>query len=493
MKDNNYYVPHLEWEAINFPITISQIKFERLHYGFKEDTIITIWRNNDYQLQGKVSGYTDTPISLDNDIFVGKGNIIQGDTITGVEVNGNGIKLSDCILTGHHTDSWHVKDNRYFFEAQLILSNIKINFTDVTESKRFKRYDWFLCSDINADFDKTTFRNLQLHGKKFRAGLDEYDDSIENYTGGSLSRDYIEVGITGVSCIIAEVPEYFTPDGIKGICFEFRSSLPEIPHYKTLNCINNLVSFLLGNRLTYIGSSILAGNEIKEVILHSVSNKVNVKGNRNSMPPIKFNRQYDWGNFAWLMNNLLPVYLKLEGILSLNQVLSRYWIAKSIPVGSNLPVLANAIEILAAKYLKHTGKFKMENIPQNEYLNLIKEELETLTNKLAPLNGGNAMINKIKGANQKVPSEKITLFFSLLGIEVGKAEKAAINLRNKMAHSSRNYSDDDTAYDDLILTRVYEVLFNRVLLKLLGYDDYYIDYSVVNCPLKHITKRAGEE
>jgi len=193
------------------------------------------------------------------------------------------------------------------------------------------------------------------------------------------------------------------------------------------------------------------------------------------------------------MNNLLPVYLKLEGILSLNQVLSRYWIAKSIPVGSNLPVLANAIEILAAKYLKHTGKFKMENIPQNEYLNLIKEELETLTNKLAPLNGGNAMINKIKGANQKVPSEKITLFFSLLGIEVGKAEKAAINLRNKMAHSSRNYSDDDTAYDDLILTRVYEVLFNRVLLKLLGYDDYYIDYSVVNCPLKHITKRAGEE
>jgi len=53
-------------------------------------------------------------------------------------------------------------------------------------------------------------------------------------------------------------------------------------------------------------------------------------------------------------------------------------------------------------------------------------------------------------------------------------------------------TDINTAYDDLILTRVYEVLFNRVILKLLGYDGYYIDYNAVKCPLKHSDKKSGD-
>jgi len=64
-------------------------------------------------------------------------------------------------------------------------------------------------------------------------------------------------------------------------------------------------------------------------------------------------------------------------------------------------------------------------------------------------------------------------------------------LTNKMAHGSRDYSKKEKGYDNLILTRVYEVLFNRIFLKLLGYESYYTDYSLQNSPLKHISKSAG--
>ena len=84
-------------------------------------------------------------------------------------------------------------------------------------------------------------------------------------------------------------------------------------------------------------------------------------------------------------------------------------------------------------------------------------------------------------------------FFKLIEIDIGKEEKAAIQLRNKMTHSARDYSQDEKAYDDLILTRVYEVLFNRIILKLLGYDAYYTDYSLQKSPLKHISKSAGSQ
>jgi hypothetical protein len=98
------------------------------------------------------------------------------------------------------------------------------------------------------------------------------------------------------------------------------------------------------------------------------------------------------------------------------------------------------------------------------------------------LEGGEIMLNKISGAFRKGVNEKMTFFFNLLGMEIGKTEKAAINLRNKMAHGKRDYQKEETIFDDIVLTRVYQVLFNRIVLKLLGYQGYYIDYSMENSP-----------
>jgi hypothetical protein len=488
MLENNY-IPRLEWEAINFPILINSIKFEQIEYGFSDDTTITVWRNENYQLKGKLSGYIKDPTKFERDTFIGKGNIIKGDTITGRDSLGNCVELSDCFLTGFHTNSWQMREGEYYADIELQLSTVQLNFLNDNSTGESLQLEWFICSEIDANFNETTFRKLNLSNPKNRIGLDEYDDSVNNLIGSSSSRDYILIDLPEVKCIVAKVPLIFPPKGLKGICLEFRSKEYSTP--QIISCLKHFTSFLLGNKLIHIGSSSLSNNNLTAATLYSTGKNFLLDSNKNSMPPIKFNHQYDWGNFSWLANNLLPTFFILQNTLSLNQVLSRYWIARSVPVGANLPVLANAIEILASKYLKENGKFKMENIPDKEYINLIQAELTNLENKLSRIEGGTAMINKIKGANKKVPSEKMAFFFSLIGLEVGKSEKAAINLRNKMAHSARDYTDDDKAYDDLILTRVYEVLFNRVVLRLLGYDGYYIDYSITKCPSKHINIPAG--
>jgi hypothetical protein len=56
-----------------------------------------------------------------------------------------------------------------------------------------------------------------------------------------------------------------------------------------------------------------------------------------------------------------------------------------------------------------------------------------------------------------------------------------------MTHGALGNSDDEVRHY-IILTHAYESLFNRVLLKSLGYDGDYIDYSALGHPSLRIDK-----
>ena len=63
--------------------------------------------------------------------------------------------------------------------------------------------------------------------------------------------------------------------------------------------------------------------------------------------------------------------------------------------------------------------------------------------------------------------------------------------RNLMAHGGADTKSKKEALQQVLLTRAYETLFHRVFLRILGYDDYYIDYYLTGRKSKKITSPTG--
>ncbi len=484
-----FQIPQLEWEHIEFPIEISQLTFEKNDWGFKEDNSILVWRDDRLRLKGQINGTLKMFEKIDRDDFVGEGNIIEGQTITGRDVNNNYIEMYQCFIGGVSQTGVDPKGLAMKTEAEIIFDSIKI----VTEThpnliEKPIRFQWFVCKRIPANFNGSTKRYLKKRKKRIRLGIDLEDDTQEHLKGSSSSRDFCRVRFKEHDFIIGKVPDNLIPNDISGLCLEFRGNVKDMDE-QMVDGTRNFVGFLLGNKLQNIGYSILDGEKVLERFAISLYEYPEDK----SMPPIKFNYQYEWGNLGYLLNSHLPAYLELQKELYLGIVIDKAFIANNAPLGTNLPILASALETIIAKYFKLKKIKTFEYLSEKEYLSLIDKELKTISSKLQGVSGNDIIKRKIKGAFRKGPNEKTLMFFELIGLKIGEKESKSLALRNKMAHGSSDYSKKPKLYSELVSSRTYEVLFNRVILKLLGYEGYYIDYSVKGTPIKQIDRPAGEQ
>lgn len=490
MTDNikDIYSTWLEWEFSDFPLIINELEFENNNWNFDKSSFIEISRGNDFTFRTVIKGYVSNFKNLDgkND-FIGKGNIIEDQKIKGKGLNGEEIVLKGCLNGEMKTDSANLK----FVEAGLYIESLSINKTRKKQKDGNIRLEWFVCRDIpsHAHLWGHTRRNPEFDNKKIRIGIDEYDDTPQNMIGGSSSSDYSFIDLKNIKFILAKVPKSLLPEGYEGICIESRENYPPLSD-EILNGIIEFLSFLLGNKLIHTGNSLINNQELIEANLFSC----NISKSGTAMPPIQLNFKYEWGDITKLLIRYLPEYLDKRTKIGLKDALSRYWISKETPIGANLPVLASALEIINHNFIKDIDQELLEYLPKAEYQGLIKEELDSIKIKLdyLPAKEKQIIINKISGAYQKGSNEKMRILFDKLGLETGKVEDQAIRLRNSMVHGSRDYSDIEDAYDDLILSRAYEILFHRIMLILIGYTDYYIDYSMQGCPSKPVRMKAGE-
>lgn len=487
-KNNLIYIPYLEWEFSEFPLIVNDLIFENNDWNFDMSSFIEITRENNFTFRAAIKGSVSDFEKLEGkDDFIGKGNIVEVQKIKGRGVNGEEVVLDGCLNGEKKTDSINLK----FVEAGLHVESLSIYKAGKKEKHYHIRLEWFICSNIPSHVHLWghTRRNPDFDNKKIRIGIDQYNGTPQNMIGGSSSSDYTLIDLNNIKFILAKVPNALLPEGYEGICIETRENYPQL-NDEILNGIIEFLSFLFGNKLTHTGNSLINNQELVEANLFSC----NISKSGTAMPPIQFNSEYEWGDITKLLNLYLPAYLDKRTRIGLKDALSRYWISKDTPIGANLPVLASALEIINHNFIKDLDKELLEYLPKAEYQGLIKEELESIKNKLdyLPAKEKQIIVNKICGAYQKGSNEKMRILFDKLELEIGKVEEQAIKLRNSMVHGSRDYSDIEDAYDDLILSRAYEILFHRIILKLVGYTDYYIDYSMQNCPSKPIRMKAGE-
>ena len=87
-------------------------------------------------------------------------------------------------------------------------------------------------------------------------------------------------------------------------------------------------------------------------------------------------------------------------------------------------------------------------------------------------------------------SDRFSYFFDCINLEIGDIENNAINARHGVAHGGLKF-DHETIIKIIPTINAYRTLFNRVFLKILGYDGYYIDMSTIGFPEHHIDVPLG--
>lgn len=147
-----------------------------------------------------------------------------------------------------------------------------------------------------------------------------------------------------------------------------------------------------------------------------------------------------------------------------------------MPPLSEIVLIAGALEFLAENWLQNNSSGKHEHMPQEDFENLISDELNSCHEKFEEygVKRIDDLMDNIKGAYKKQGSKKLDLFFDELGITLGKIEEPAIQYRHTPAHG--RIMNLKMARKFSLRTLSYRLLLNRCILKSLNFEGYYWDF-----------------
>jgi hypothetical protein len=492
-KKYDHFQDHLEWEIIEPEQEVTHLTFETGLYSLNKDCIIKFSRDNQYDLVATISGIAEKGEELEPNIEKTKGTFISNETVTGYSKDGlYKYKLSGIVLGASKSTYISVSNPSIKFQADLLVSSIEKSF-DGNDNKTEIIQEWYLTGKTEINFPRSTSRSVDKSFKRLRDGIDPEDEFrlIKSSGGG---RDHLLVKFADTSFIVSKVPQEYGPDWSFSISIEYRQSFGRIPNEEERESISELVSFVFGNQLLKIGQT--SYDNSSSLTLQEYQNpwgdNVLSRCQRQGFPPVEVGNFHDWGRVEILLNELITPYLTQRNSLRLKDALWKYWLAKYSSLGANLPILSSAVETLAERVLKNHPEIKHYYIEFNEFTEIIKDELASIEKKLESNAHKGIIINKLKGSAQRGSNEKLEMMFEIIKLPIDKIERKAIRARNKMAHSSLGEISDEEIKETIRLTRAYETLFNRILLKILSYNGQYVDYYTLGHPNRNIDESIPE-
>ena len=160
-----------------------------------------------------------------------------------------------------------------------------------------------------------------------------------------------------------------------------------------------------------------------------------------------------------------------------------------MPLGTDLPIYYSGLSAIA------NARFRdAEDAPPTTYM--LKDEYEHLLSNLLAEAGtlladkphGIRILENIKRAYQRSINQRFAYFFEELELPIGKSEKRALEERHTWAHGGDMNVDVEQAYQN---KRVYWTLLSRILLRILGYQGMYLDFSGRVESLRPLEEPAG--
>jgi hypothetical protein len=462
---------------------------ESLHIPPGANSLV-VSRDAEYKIIGELSGKGTKPEDEGRLFFNGhSGEIVPVYDLAGADEFGIlSYKLSGVrCLSAQGT--WQSNDRRVF-RADLVIDKMVVERR--TQAPVMWRTDWFLNGPrSNFIFDQQTNRN-QIISRSRNTGQCSVSVQFEA-TLKSSAYDHTFVNLGDFAFLVGEVPQGMCPDWTVGLGIEYRPEWGSVPNAETRATIAEAVSFVFGRQLFPVGWTEFDGKgfPIRAAAQSAWSPDLLGVCTRPDSPPVEIRpTKSPWvGRTHEVLESLVPAFLLRRQEFRLSNALALYWEAKRVPIGLNLPAFAAALEtLMKAWFTSSKTKSRGVYISKDAFETLLDDELRSAATKLEITPYGDRMLRRIQGAYNMGANERIEIFFRELELPIGKGELAALRERNIMAHGS---VDPERDVQLLAATRAYETLFNRVFLKMLGYQGKYIDYSTVNWPQRPIDEPIG--
>jgi len=341
-------------------------------------------------------------------------------------------------------------------------------------------------------FPRSTTR---LRTSEYIREREVYQKPEHRFEAGDLrsdSADYTYIRCPDFGFIVHEVPEGLGPVWSKNVGIEYREEFGRIPDPSEREAISEIVGFVMGKHLLNVGYSAFdeSGNPLERCAVQPLGDNVVSLCQAPAFPPIQFPLHTDL--FETVLQGLVPKFLEAREDLNLDEALMRYWTGSALPVGTDIPIIANGMEILANAWFKsERSKSKGTYLPEKEFSTLVEEEFANIADKLGENSYKDLLLRKMRGANNRGSGERMELFFKELGLNIGTLEGGAIKARNRMIHSRVTATGQEQREDLIRLSFAYRTLFHRVVLKILGYSGNYLDYTTEGLPERAVEEAVG--
>ncbi|WP_432327999.1 hypothetical protein ACRQ5D_33865 [Mucilaginibacter sp. P25] len=354
----------LEWENFEWPLTVSGLKCLDGIYELPPDCQLTITRNDSYKLTGRLSGQIFDRASIaykgggENEPVPGE--FMETERVQARKTSREEVLLTGVVLGAHQIRGLIAKPGTsYSFEAAVRLTGIEFTGPDYAEDRTEKLLEFYLCGQTHLHWPRGTERKEVTKIAKVRSGVDEeINEPVQTCRQlGGISNDYLLINTLTHYIFVQEVDKSYLPEWSKGIQIEYRRKDAPIPVEEERKAISELVGFLIGSQLLKIGESHLDDSDIviKKNAYSPWGDNVISRCSSQSRPPVSIGYYEDWGKIEILINQLLPAYLEKREAYHLTDVLWKSWIARELPIGTNLPVLSSGLETLAESYVKSNG------------------------------------------------------------------------------------------------------------------------------------------
>jgi len=492
---NNSLLPFwLEWEILQNEYSIANPSIEKKLPG-TPDTI-RIWRDDNYKIIAEIEGTSHEFWFDDSQNFESSGLTLPSFNIMGKNNHDTEeYELKYCYLGGRKSIQHKnfLKTFTSTFQTELTIQEIRILRQKGKQPVWLT--EWYLNGPSMNDFlYRVTER---ITAKSYTRKRDVLKNKIEQFDTAKtdeLAKDFVFIKCSDFGFILYKIPAQFGPKWSNNLGIEYRNEFGRIPDEEERVAIGEIISFILGKHILRVGYSSFdeSGHLIEQGASNPWGDNVKHVCQSGHFCPIHIHHFETIELFESVLPLMIEKYFELRKSLQLNEVLWRFWIGSELPLGENIPIMASGIEILSKRWFESTksnskGKYLekdlYDSLTQNEFL-IIKEKLQNHKH-------GDKILNKLQNCYNMGSNERLENFFEELNIPLGALERTAMKYRNIMIHDSIDYSR--ITREELIkMYLAYTCLTHRVLLKVLGYDGTYLDYSMKERPEKPLNQSVGE-